>query len=693
VNPTARYAFSALLILIETLVFLVLGRLLELDRAPFLLFTPSVLLAATLGGRDAGFFATLLGVVAAEVVFFEEFRSRWEALEVVRMGLFVVSGVGISVMSGHLQDARSRAEERALAARRRAEELATAQAAAERHARDAERRAAEIDALFNVSPVGLARANDPDCRYIAVNEHLAQLLGIPHDGNASMSAPADDLPPFRVTRPDGVPLEPHELPMQQAAATGQPVVAAEVAVVRNDGRIVIVQVHAVPLLDEQGASRGALGVFTDVSEQRRSAAEQQFLAEASRRMSESLDYETTLGHVAELAAPAMADWSVLDVVDADGQLTRLGSAHRDAAAQAWLATRPSLTADAAGQRPLTLAAIEQPAVIRHVDDEVLRALGVAEDQIESARPLGIASAIVVPLRLHGATVGAFAWMRSAPRPPFDERDLELAREVGRRAAMAIEHARLYREAQSANRLKDEFVATLSHELRTPLNALLGWTELARSGRLPAERQREALDAIHRTALAQAQLTNDLVDVSRAVSGKFRLTPREVDVAAVIGETTETFRLAAESKGLRLTCDVAPGLPHIVADPDRLQQIVYNLVGNAVKFTASGSVAVTARGDGDWLVLSVRDTGIGIRPWFLPFVFDRFRQADGSVSREFGGLGLGLSIVRALVELHGGTVTAESAGAGRGARFNVRMPVAPPHARLANEPVVASEPTA
>ncbi|MCC6989628.1 MAG: GAF domain-containing protein [Acidobacteria bacterium] len=675
----ARYTFAALIILLETAVFLALGRLLELDRAPFLLFTPSVLLAAMLGGRNAGLFATLLAILAAEVVFLEEARSRWETFEMVRMALFAMSGATISVMSGHLQKARARAESRAEAAGERADELATARAVAER-------RAAELDALFDVSPVGLARTDDPDCRHISVNRNLALRLGVSTSGNVSLSAPSGDQPPFRVTRFDGTPLTPHDLPLQTAARTKQPVVDAEFAAVRADGRVVVMQAHAVPLLDERGEARGAIGVFTDVSEQRRSAAEQHFLAEASRQLSASLDYEETLRRVAALAVPEMADWSVLDVVDADGQLTRLGSVHRDAAAQAWLDTRPSLRADGDGTPPLTLTAIAQPSLIRQVDDDVLRGLGAAQWQIDAARPLGVASALVVPLTLHGTTVGAFAWMRGRDRTPFDERDLTFAEEVGRRATMAIEHARLYREAQSANRLKDEFVATLSHELRTPLNALLGWTELLRSGRLAPERTREAIDAIHRTALAQAQLTNDLVDVSRAVSGKFRLRPEEVDVASVVRDATETFRLAAESKGLRLTCEVSPKVPRIVADPDRLRQIVYNLVGNAVKFTAAGAVEVLACGDPDWLVLTVRDTGIGIRPSFLPYVFDRFRQADGSVSREFGGLGLGLSIVRALVELHGGTIVAASDGDGQGAAFTVRMPVAPPHARHSADPV-------
>lgn len=675
----ARYTFAALLILLETAVFLALGRLLDLDRAPFLLFTPSVLLAAMLSGRNAGLFATLLAIVAAEVVFREELRSRWETFEMVRLALFAVSGATISVMAGHLQQARARAESRAAAAGERADDLAVARAVAER-------RAAELDALFDVSPVGLARTDDPDCRHISVNRSLAARLGVPATTNVSLSAPQPDRPPFRVTRFDGTPLTPDDLPLQTAARTKQPVVDAEFAVVRDDGRVVVMQAHAVPLLDERGGARGAIGVFNDISEQRRSAAEQHFLANASRQLSASLDYDETLRRVAALAAPEMADWSVLDVVDADGRLTRLGSLHRDASVQAWLDARPSLCAESDGALPLTLTAIAQPSLMRHVDDDVLRALGAAPWQIDAARPLGVASALVVPLTLHGATVGAFAWMRGRDRTPFDERDLTLAEEVGRRAAMAIEHARLYREAQSANRLKDEFVATLSHELRTPLNALLGWTELLRSGRLAPERTREAIDAIHRTALAQAQLTNDLVDISRAVSGKFRLRPEEVDVARVVRDTVETFRLAAESKGLRLTCVVSPGVPRIVADPDRLRQIVYNLVGNAVKFTAMGGVDVTAGGEADWLVLTVRDTGIGIRPAFLPYVFDRFRQADGSVTREFGGLGLGLSIVRALVELHGGTISAASDGDDSGATFTVRFPAAAPYARHAADPV-------
>lgn len=667
-----RYTVAALLVMLETLALFMLGRLLDLDRAPFLLFTPSVLLAAVFAGRNAGVFATLLSVVAAEIVFADNRRERWEALEIVRLSLFVVSGVGISLTAGYLQAQRREAEGRAAADRQRADELAQARAAAETHARNAERRAAELDALFDVSPMGIARATDPACTHVTVNRSLAERVGLTGTAaNASATPPLGN-PPFRATTPDGRPLASDDLPLQTAARTKRPVVDAEFAIVREDGGTILMQAHAVPLLDERGDVRGAVGVFVDVSEQRRHAAEQQFLARSGEVLTASLDYEDTLKRFIALAVPAMADWAMLDVVDPDGRLTRFATVSREAPGGEPAVCLP---APEGGRGPTLVHIAAMPRLFPQVDDSVLRSLGAEQWQIEGVRPLDVTSALVVPLTLHGATLGAFAWVRTGTRAAFEARDLTLAEEVARRAAQSVEHARLYREAQSANRLKDEFVATLSHELRTPLNALLGWTDLLRSGRLSPDRQREAIEAIHRTALAQAKLTNDLVDVSRAVSGKFRLAPREVDLAELVRASAETFRMAAEAKGLRLTCDIALPLPRVVADPDRVRQIVYNLVGNAVKFTAAGAVDVTACAIDDWVVLRVRDTGIGIRPSFLPYVFERFRQADGSTTRTFGGLGLGLSIVRALVELHGGTVSAESDGEGHGATFTVRLPVA------------------
>ena len=235
-----------------------------------------------------------------------------------------------------------------------------------------------------------------------------------------------------------------------------------------------------------------------------------------------------------------------------------------------------------------------------------------------------------------------------------------------------ENAALYRQADEANQLKDAFLATLSHELRTPLNALLGWIQLLRSGQLGEAKRMRALDAIERSAELQARLTGDLLDVSAAMTGKLRLNRERVTVAPLIEGVVESLRAAAEEKGVQLQGTVA-GVAAMHLDPARMQQIMANLLSNAIKFTPSGGrVDVTASEAGNELCIVVADTGIGIPSEFLPFVFDRFRQADAGPTREHAGLGLGLAIVRHLVELHGGTVHVTSRR-NQGTTFTVRLP--------------------
>jgi signal transduction histidine kinase len=231
------------------------------------------------------------------------------------------------------------------------------------------------------------------------------------------------------------------------------------------------------------------------------------------------------------------------------------------------------------------------------------------------------------------------------------------------------------ELREASRLKDEFLATLSHELRTPLNAILGWTRLLRAGALPPGSVDRALEKVERNAQAQTRLVEDLLEVSRITSGKLRLDLREVDLATLIHAAVESVRPAADARELTLeTAGLDQRLPTI-GDPDRLQQVIWNLLSNAVKFTpAGGRVAVTLTRTDAVDTIVVRDTGVGIEPAFVAHVFDTFRQADASSTRQFGGLGLGLSIARRLVELHGGTIHAASEGMGRGATFTVRLPV-------------------
>ena len=259
-----------------------------------------------------------------------------------------------------------------------------------------------------------------------------------------------------------------------------------------------------------------------------------------------------------------------------------------------------------------------------------------------------------------------------------ETEVNERRQVEDRLRLALAGEQIARaEAETANRLKDEFLATVSHEIRTPLNAIIGWSHLLRSGRLDQAATARAMETIDRNAKAQAQLIEDILDVSRVITGKLRLHNELVDIASVINAAIDSVQLAIDSKDLHLEVTLDPSARHTFGDAGRLQQVVWNLLSNAIKFTPSGGriEAKVERAKGN-MQLHVSDTGQGIGPDFLPFIFDRFRQADGTTTRSHGGLGLGLSIVRHLVELHGGSIKADSEGAGKGATFTITLPLAP-----------------
>jgi signal transduction histidine kinase len=262
---------------------------------------------------------------------------------------------------------------------------------------------------------------------------------------------------------------------------------------------------------------------------------------------------------------------------------------------------------------------------------------------------------------------------AAERSAREERERLLALEQEAREA-----------AETASRLKDEFLATISHELRTPLTAVLGWIHILRGGQLDAEAAARALEIIERNARSQNQLIEDLLDVSRIITGKLRLDVRPVDPAAIIESAIEAVLPAAEAKEIRVKKVLDTGVSSISGDPARLQQVIWNLLSNAIKFTPRGGrVHVSLQRINSHIEISVSDSGEGIAKEFLPFVFDRFRQADGTSARRYGGLGLGLAIVRHLIELHGGTVQATSAGEGQGAVFTIKLPLLPVYHRETN----------
>jgi len=283
------------------------------------------------------------------------------------------------------------------------------------------------------------------------------------------------------------------------------------------------------------------------------------------------------------------------------------------------------------------------------------------------------SLTVSPIFDRGKVIGASKIARdiTQKKRAEEEREELLAREHVARA-----------EAESANRVKDEFLATLSHELRTPLTAMLGWLTMLRGGRLDEETSKHALDTVERNARAQAQLIEDLVDVSRIAGGKLQLDMQPVDLPALIDAAVDIVRPAANARGVLIEISVEPTVGPVAGDPARLQQVIWNLLSNAVKFTSrDGYVYVKLRRVETVAELEVRDTGIGIDPDFLPWVFERFRQAESAVTRSHRGMGLGLAIVRHLIELHGGTVTAHSDGEGHGATFTIRVPLAEDHPAL------------
>jgi PAS domain S-box-containing protein len=471
-------------------------------------------------------------------------------------------------------------------------------------------------------------------------------------------------------------------------ASGEPAEVEGAILAHAEGEIVVDE-HAAPLRNEAGEPLGVVLVLRDVTERRQAEARRRFIGEASWLLASlALDYDGTLGSVAGLGVPRVADWCLVDVAEADGWLVRAAVAHVDPA-RATMAGRLS-------EQRQTVTSASGPAVARvlrgdpigYIPEVIGQMMAASADDRAYAAllgGLGEDAAICVPLRARDRVLGAMTFVCAESGRTFGPEDAALARQLASSAALAIDNARLYREAQRVNRVKDEFLATLSHELRTPLNAILGWARLLRMGKLEEAARARALETIERNAEAQAQLIEDLLDVSRIISGKFRVEVRPVNMPKVTEAAIDAVRLAAEAKAIALLPQIE-AVPQLAGDPTRLQQVVWNLLSNAIKFTPKGGrVEVRLCCVDSHVELTVTDNGPGIRTDFLPYVFDRFRQADGTTTRAHAGLGLGLAIVRHLVELHGGSVRAHSDGEGRGAVFAVRLPVAAVRVKAADEP--------
>ncbi len=289
--------------------------------------------------------------------------------------------------------------------------------------------------------------------------------------------------------------------------------------------------------------------------------------------------------------------------------------------------------------------------------------------------LPVRSYLAVPVKGRSGDIigGLFFGHSGADR--FTEQHERLAVGVASWASVALENARMYTSVQEASRIKDDFLASLSHELRTPLNAILGYARMLRSGIVPPDKKEKAIETIERNAMSLTQIVEDVLDISRIVSGKIRLNVQPVEFPEIVQSGVDAIAPAADAKGVRIETILDPEAGPVSGDPERLQQVLWNLLSNAVKFTnRGGKVQVRLERVNSHLEVAVSDTGIGIAPEFLPHVFERFRQADAGIARERGGLGLGLSIARQLTELHGATIDVSSGGLNQGTTFRLKIPL-------------------
>ncbi|HEX9960381.1 MAG TPA: ATP-binding protein, partial [Pyrinomonadaceae bacterium] len=632
--------------------------------------------------------------------------------------------------------------------------------------------------------------------------------------------------------------------------------------IAKNGRAVWVEAQSVTIFDERGNAVGMRGVTMDITGRKQKEAAEKFLAEASTTLATSLEYETTLAAVAQLAVPHFADWCAVDMVSADGTPSRLAVAHIDPEKVSWAheiyERYPPHPSEPQGIYNVLRTGLSE--FYPDIPDELLVAGARDEEHLRIMREIGFRSVMIVPLKARRRVLGVLSFVNSESGKHHTPEDLALAEDLAHRAAMAIDNAQLFRaeqqirraaeltsdflrrlqavssslsqaltpqdvavavieqgvsslgahagtvvlvneaaeleivgtvgfpkelaekwrrfslhqnvpiadavkqkapvlveslseyldkypgmgplasvtgskalaafplivegrtvgaiglsfarpqvfnedgiafmhalaqqcaqalerarlyeteqrlrsQAETANRIKDEFLATVSHELRTPLNAIVGWSSLLMSNSLDAQATARAVETIGRNARAQSQIIEDLLDVSRIITGKLSLNAGLTEVEAVVKTALESLYPAAESKNITIKSEFESPSKFIWGDADRLQQIMWNLLSNAIKFTPKGgAVEVVVSQVDSQIQIKIRDTGQGISKEFLPFVFDRFSQADGTSTRQFGGLGLGLAIVRHLVEMHGGTVGVESAGLDQGTTFIVTLPI-------------------
>jgi PAS domain S-box-containing protein len=444
---------------------------------------------------------------------------------------------------------------------------------------------------------------------------------------------------------------------------------------RKDGSLVDVSVQISPIRDLHGKVVGASKVARDITDRKRQEAALAFLAETSATLAGLVDGSSALQRAAGVMVPFFADWCVLYTIDRQGQIEHAAHAHRDPEKRQLLGSVLDRFPADWNSAATSVQALRtgQSQFIADLPNGVVRKIARSDEELAAIRQLNPRSIISVPLLVRGETIGAISFVRSLADRRYSPVDVPFAEDLARRVATAIDNAHLFNSVKVADRQKDEFLAMLAHELRNPLAAIRYATDVVR---LPdIEPKGDLLDMIERQVEHLTRLIEDLLDISRISRDKIELRREQLDASTIARRAAATIRPRMEEKKHRLVLDLAAEPLPILGDPTRVEQIIGNLLINAAKYTPQGGqISLTTYAENGETVIKVKDNGMGIAPDILPHVFDLFTQADKSLDRSQGGLGIGLSVVRKLTEMHGGTVIAESLGVGEGSEFTVRLPL-------------------
>ncbi len=463
---------------------------------------------------------------------------------------------------------------------------------------------------------------------------------------------------------------------KQATDTGEPY-EIEYRLRRHDGTYRWFLGRALPVRDEQGEVTRWFGTCTDIDDAKRAEEKAAFLADASGHLADLLDHRSTLQKVAEVAVPAFADWIAVDLLDSDGTPRRAAFTHAEEDKVRLVVelaeTYPPGPHDPHG--PGRVLAAGESELVPDVPESGVKALARDERHLRLLRELGFRSLMGVPLRMQGQLAGAMTFVAGRSGRRYEAADLLVAEDLGRRVSVALENAGLYEALKQADRRKDEFLATLAHELRNPLAPIRMGLELLRLGGDEPGTVNQVLGTMEEQVRHMVRLIDDLLDVSRITRGKLELRRTRVVLKDLLKTAVEAVQPLVAEAGHDLSVAL-PEQPLVLdADPARLSQVFANLLNNACKYTSEGGrIRLAAERQGSDVLVSVRDNGIGIPHEMLETVFEMFTQVDRTLERSTSGLGIGLTLVRRLVEMHGGSVEARSAGEGKGSEFIVRLPV-------------------